>query len=131
MSQVDKVCDLGHTFMVAGDVNIDLFPENYPLSRRNVPLLTEIYNDHINRNNLSQLNFEPTRHWPGKKSTLIDHFMTNAPNMVDGVQTLKSHIADHSLVKLQFHSRVLKSRPQFRKVRNFSNVNSENIMHLI
>ena len=57
--------------------------------------------------------------------------MTNGPNRVDGVETLPSHIADHSFVKLNFHSDILKSKPQFRETRNFNNINADVLMEEI
>ena len=44
---------------------------------------------------------------------------------------MKSHIADHSIVKFQYHCKAILRKPQIRKVRNWKNLTHDNIMNLL
>ena len=90
--------------LLGWDANIDLSPNNNTNERYDIKDVAEDYMDYMNRNNMVLLNHEPTRHWSGSKSTLIDHFVSNAPAHIDNIITQHSCIADHDLVSLLFHT---------------------------
>ena len=61
-SKLSDLSDKGNMVLIGGDVNIDLLPENDPLSRYSIRKLMEIYQEIFETNNLCQLNFKPTRY---------------------------------------------------------------------
>ena len=130
MSKVEPIPSKNNSILIGGDINVDLYPPNNPTRRHIIKKLTDIYNDVINLSNLCQMNFEPTR-YQGQSKSLLDHYFTNSPDRVDAVQSLPSHIADHWLVKLQFHVDILQSKPQFREVRNFAAITPASLCDLL
>ena len=90
-----------------------------------------MYTEFISDNALVQHNHEPTRYMVGQKPSLIDQFISNCPQNIDGIETIKSHIADHCLVNLRFHTKDLIQSPQFMKKRDTRNLIRENIAPLI
>ena len=131
MNMMDIACQYGHNTVFCGDVNIDIHPPNDPLSRYELRMLTETYESHLRKNHMSQINFEPTRHWPGRGSTLLDHFQSTCPEKFNNIQNIRSHIADHDLVKANVHVIDLFRKPQYKRYRKYNNVNYTNIMTLI
>ena len=128
INQLKPIINQGQLALIAGDLNIDLLLSNDAAKRSRIKSLIDAYEMMRNDCNICQLNFKPTRYRRGQRPSLLDHFMTNAPNRVDGVETIHNHIADHTFVKLNFHREVLQSKPQFREVRDYKNLNSDNLM---
>ena len=61
---------------------------------------------------LHQMNNKPTGFQAGRNPSLLDLFLSNKPENIDGIETLNSNIANHKLVNLQFHTIELKVMPQ-------------------
>ena len=118
----------GTPLLFVGDLNIDQLPENDPLSRYDVKKLDEIFTEMKQITLSEQMNFKPTRFQSGQNPSLLDLFVTNKSNQVTNVETLPSHIADHMIVKLQFHSRSISTNEQFIKIRKWDLINSDNFM---
>ena len=78
--------NLGVPVIIGGNINIDRNPANDPLSRPNLKELYPLLDDFIISNNLTQMNCKPTRHRHGQKLSLLDLFITNCSNKVNGVQ---------------------------------------------
>ena len=130
-SKIQKVKDEGNSLLIMWDANVDLNPANDALGRFESCQLHEEYLNMINKLSLAQMNFEPTRHRVGHRSSLLDHFLTTNPEKVDGVETLKNHIADHSAVKLQYHAEGLKENPKLMLIRDNTCATRETLMYLI
>ena len=114
--------------LLIGDLNIDLLEVNDPLSRYNIRKLTRIYKSVIDDTGLCQLNFKPTRFRARSNPSLLDHYFASHPNRTNSIETKQSIIADHWMVKLNYHYKVLESKPQFRKVRDCHLLNSDSLM---
>ena len=70
------------------DANVDLNPKNDALSRYESKKLHEEYLVMMNEMKLSQMNFEPTRHRVGQRSSLLDHFLCSNPENIDCIETI-------------------------------------------
>ena len=77
------------------------------------------------------MNFKPTWYQSNCPPSLIDHYFTNKPQHVDSVETIKSIISDHCIVKAQFHVNCIRAKPQFGRNQDTSQLNSENLMSKI
>ena len=80
---------------------------------------------------MCQLNFMPTRHIIKCNPSLLDHIFVNNPNNVSSIETTPSLIADHCLVKIIYHCKLLKTPVKFRRIRNFNLITSESLMQKI
>ena len=85
-SILDNICRSGFSVVWCGDKNIDRNFTNDPLKRPKIKALMPILEDCLDRNNLKQINFKPTWHMPGKPSSLLDIFFSNASQRMDGVE---------------------------------------------
>ena len=131
---MEKVVEVSRKFddtIIMGDINIDLYEPNDPMKDYTNKKLNEIYEDKLTQAGMHQLNFEPTHHWAGYGSTLIDHCFTTQPQKTDGVKNIRSMIADHDAVSLNFHIKDMYRRQQTFKHRDYRNINSENLTKLI
>ena len=131
LDQWQNVIRGGHTCIAGWDSNLDMLENNDPLDRYDTREMLEQYTQFISDNSLVQHNHEPTRHMVGQRSTLIDQFISNCPEHINGVQTLRSHIADHDMVNINFHTKDLQLNPQFTKIRDTRNLKRENIVPTI
>ena len=103
-------------------------PENDTNKRYDINEIADDYTDFMNKQDLVLLNSEPTRHWSNTRSTLIDHFVTNCLEHVNNILTKHSFIADHDLVSILYHTDVITDKPQFRLIRNWSQLNRDNLI---
>ena len=65
MEKVDEISTKSNEVIQMGDINIDLYEPNDPMSHFENAALNCIYQEHNDCNYLHQMNFEPTHHWPG------------------------------------------------------------------
>ena len=65
--------------LICGDVNIDRHPPNNPDQRHDIKDLIPILDNFLADNRVAVLNSDVTRHKAGKRSTLLDLFMSNVP----------------------------------------------------
>ena len=93
--------------------------------------MAEDYSEFININYFMLVNHEPTRHWSGTESSLIDFFVTNSVNHIDNVITKHSCIADHGLVSVLYHTEIILEKPQFRMTQNYTSLTRENLIFLM
>ena len=125
MSQVKKVKSKYNDILLSWDSNIDLLEGNDPCGRFDIKYMYDHYLDTMALIGGVQMNFEATRHRVGQRSSLLDHCFATNPTHIDNVETILSHISDHSVVKWQYHCEELKFHPQFIKTRKFSNLTRE------
>ena len=121
---MDLIKSLRYNLLI-GDINIDLWPPNDPAQRKDIKQLYEEYRSVMNELGMSQANFKPTRFQSGSNPSLLDHIFVSHPQKLDAVETKINIIADHCLVSAQYHSKMLISRPQFRRTRNHALINSD------
>ena len=110
-----KVAEASRTeneLVLSGDINIDIFEDNDPLANYENRKLFEIYERYIQEAVLHQCNFEPTHHWPGRGSTLIDHYFCTKPENVDNMTNTRSIIADHDFITCNYHVKDICRKPQ-------------------
>ena len=81
--------------IICGDINIDRNENNDPLERNDLKALAPIWEEFISDRELTQLNFKPTWHMPGKKSSLLDLYYANCPNLIDGVANVLNLLSEH------------------------------------
>ena len=74
---IRKVCDTSKKFILGGDLNMDKCTANDPLSRPELRALCPIWDKCILENNLTQINFKNTWHMPGKRSSLLDLYLSS------------------------------------------------------
>ena len=123
--------DTGSSIVIGGDLNIDRHLPNDPLERSDLKVLYPILDDFINTNNLTQMNWEPTRHRSGNKSSLVDIFLSNSPNKIDGVEYVPNSLSEHEAIMISLFTDDIQVQPQFFSSCNFSDVNWNNLEPLI
>ena len=114
--------------IVGGDISIDKNLHNDPTNRPELKALTPIWDQCMLDCGLIQLNFKNTWHMPGKRPSLLDLYYTTKPQMISGVENVTNMLSEHDGVKLNLHTKNLRVRPQFDVVRNYKNVNYQNLM---
>ena len=84
-----------YNILLGGDLNIDRHLPNNPLSRPELKALTPILEDFFATNNLSQLNWKPTRHQAGCNSSLLDIFASNIPERISEIENFYNTMSEH------------------------------------
>ena len=93
--------------------------------------MLESYGSFMNEQGFVLMNTEPTRHWSQTRSSLVDHVISNCPSNIDNIKTRHSFIADHDVVGVFYHTDMMMDKPQFIKIRDWSNFSRENIMEML
>ena len=125
---ITGVINEGRETLLIGDVNIDLWPPNNPGQRSDIKALYELYTSVMNKLSMCQQNFKPTRFQSNTSPSLLDHVFSTHPQKINSVETRMSIIADHCLIKIQYHARTLRQRPQFKRIRDHKLVTREILM---
>ena len=120
MQQIESVSKLRHEIITATDSNIDLLDDTDMNSRFNICKLYNEFIQFLAINNLTLMNKDPTRYWPGQKPSLLDHIICNQPNKICNILTLGGIIADHEMVRCDYCHKVSEPLPHFIKIRDFS-----------
>ena len=131
MEKVVEVSKVEDEIILNGDMNIDIHDDNDPLQNYENRKLYEIYEEHLQEAVLHQCNFEPTHHWPGRGSTLIDHYFCSNPEKVDNMTNHKSMIADHDAVTCNYHVKDVSRKPQTRSTRNYKDLTKEKLQEKV
>ncbi|KAF0310618.1 hypothetical protein FJT64_018415 [Amphibalanus amphitrite] len=98
-----------------GDVNIDVSQSAKPG--------VASYTQHLSDLSLKQLITEPTR--PGPTPSLIDHLVTNRPDMTTGVRVTPCNISDHDLITALVADVKTQHVPETITVRSTRRVNTD------
>ena len=114
-----------------GDLNIDLWPPNHPSQRQDIKRLSAEYLSILNQQDMCQVNFKPTRVRQNNNPSLIDHYFASNIGKADSVETKPTLIADHHIVKCQYHTQVLRVRQQFRRVRDSHLITTDSLTQQI
>ena len=85
----------------------------------------------MNEQGFVLMNTEPTRHWSSTRSSLVDHVISNCPYNIDNIKTKHSFIVDHDVVGVFYHTEMMMDKPQFIKIRDWSNFSRENLIELL
>ena len=113
ISSYQKATDSGSSIIIGGDINIDRHLPNDPLERNDLKVLYPILDDFITINNMTQVNWSPTRHRIGQKSTLLDIFISNCPGKINGVTYVPNSLSEHEGVLMTLHNEDIQIQPQF------------------
>ena len=65
--------------LIIGDLNIDQWDPNLPLSLPNIKALQPVYKKMLAKHGLKRLNKEPTRYAPNNNSSLLDLVLSSNP----------------------------------------------------
>ena len=105
----------GFSLIIAGDLNIDRHAQNDLLSRPELKALTPILEDLMLTENISQLNFKPTRHQTGCKSSLLDLYLSTIPERIKNVENVMNTLSGHEGIRC-----VVQLKGDFRKANSFA-----------
>jgi len=61
--------------------------------------------DFLMTQNLAQMNFKPTHHQVGCKSSLLDSFISNIPGRITNVEKFLNTMSEHKGVKCTIHTK--------------------------
>ena len=73
-------------------------------------------------NNITQINWKPTRHRAGKKSSLLDIFLTTCPNRNDGCHYVPNSLSEHEAVLVDLFTEDSQIKEQFYLKSNQENI---------
>ena len=126
LGQWEKALDTGLEVHVLGDMNINhcnWTDQSLPKTNQSNRLrsLIDALFSRILPHGVSQLVTGPTRHFPGQKSTGLDHYYTNRPDKLSNVQTQHCGGSDHMLIFAIRYSRAVKSSPRYVRKRRYKN----------
>ena len=130
-NQINLICKDFKKVLIGGDLNIDHCLENNPLSRPELKALYPIWEQCIIDNDLCQMNRKNTWHRPGKRSSLLDIFFSNCPNLIDGVQNMVNTLSEHDGVRVNFHTSEIISKPLFTTRRIYKNVTHDKLLEIL
>ena len=105
MTAINTINKSSIPLIVQGDINIDQWQPNDPLSRPDIRQLNEKLVDFKCDLNLQQCNFKPTRFRNGQNPSLLDLVLCNRPQNINCIETFNSNVADHKCVGFQIHVR--------------------------
>ena len=106
--------------IVVGDFNCDVSKSQPDSHTQRLNFLSSLYQ-------LKQFINEPTRVTP-TSATLIDLILTNTPENIFQFGVIHLGISDHSLVYAQRKFSLPKSGPRYKDVRNFKNLNENQVI---
>merc|ERR1711954_258739 len=118
--KLNKIFEDNFELVVAGDMNIDQHIRNNPCNRPDVRALTPILEELMMTKNLAQMNFKPTRHQNGCKSSLLDLFLMNIPDRMTNIENFVNTLSEHEGVKSISQTKSQVKIPKSRVIRNYS-----------
>merc|ERR1711954_627910 len=108
---LSRVVKDGNVHLVAGDLNIDRHLPNDPLSRPDMRALTPVLEDYLMDASMVQVNWKPTRHQQGCRSSLLDLFLTNIPERVTNVENFVNTLSEHEGVRCTLQTKSIIKNP--------------------
>merc|ERR1711954_407544 len=82
----------------------------------------------ISEFNMSQINFKPTWHMPGKSPSLLDIYYADCPNQIDCVKNVSNLLSEHDGVYMQIHTSEKVKKCQFKTMRKYEKVMYDTII---
>ena len=131
ISQCEAILAFKEPTFIGGDLNLDHMAENDPLARPELAALFPHWDKFISDNELVQMNYKPTRHCRGQKSSLLDLIFTNRPLLCENISNIPNLTSEHENLQLDIRVKPKIIRPQFLTIRNYQDLNYNNIMPLI
>ena len=126
LDQWERALNTGLEVHVLGDMNINhcnwtdqSLPKSNQTSRLKT-LISALFTQ-ILPHGVSQLVTGPTRHFPGQKSTGLDHYYCNRPDKLSDVQNQYCGGSDHMLIFAVRYSRAVKTSPRYVRKRMYKN----------
>ena len=126
LDQWERALDTELEVHVLGDMNInhlnwtDLSLPSSNQTHKLRSLITLLFT-RILPHGVSQLVSGPTRHFPGQKSSGLDHYYSNRPEKLSDVQTQHRGGSDHMLIFAVRYSRAIKTSPRYVRKRRYKN----------
>ena len=125
LDQWEKALDTGLEVHVLGDMNLNHLnwtDTTLPSSNQTHKLrslITALFS-RILLHGVSQLVTGPTRHFPGQKSSGLDHYYSNKPEKLSEVQTQHRGGSDHMLIFAVRYSRAVKTSSRYVRMRSYN-----------
>ena len=114
--------------LIIGDLNIDNWDPNLPLSRPDIKALQPVYEKMLTKHGLERLDKEPTRHAPNNNSSLLDLVLSSDITNIYGITNLKTGLSDHDGILCKLRCKDLEIQPQFCILRSYKEVSAANIL---
>ena len=114
--------------LIIGDLNIDNWDPNLPLSRPDIKALQPVYEKMLTKHGLERLDKEPTRHAPNNNSSLLDLVLSSDPANIYGIKNLRTGLSDHDGILCKLRCKDLEIQPQFCILRSYKEVSAANIL---
>ena len=126
LGQWERALNTGLEVHVLGDMNINHLnwtDQSLPSSNQTHRLrsLVAALFSRIFPHGVSQLVKVATRHFPGQRSTGLDHYYTNRPDKLSDVQAQHCGGSDHMLIFAVRYSRAVKTSPRYVRKRSYKN----------
>ena len=90
-----------------------------------------MWQNHLNKYNITQHNFKYTHFRPNQKPSCIDHLYSNCPNHINNVSTHTNGISDHSIITANYSTKHEIVHPKYIKVRNWKSLTNNKIQNAI
>ena len=110
--------------LIIGDLNIDNWDPNLPLSRPDIKALQPVYEKMLTKYGSERLDKEPTRHAPNNNSSLLDLVLSSDITNIYGITNLKTGLSDHDGILCKLRCKDLEIQPQFCILRSYKEVSS-------
>ena len=85
------------------DDNIDSNVDSLLNKQFQLRNITNMLADHMNTNNIAQMNFKNTRYVSHQIPSCIDHIYSNVPNKVTDVEIHINTSSDHSIITTYYN----------------------------
>ena len=131
LNQVKRARQISPRLVVCGDINIDLSENRDQLDRPELKVLYPLYQDFRDEEDFTVMNKELTRFQIHQKPSLIDHVLTNSPELIDNIETKPGIISDHKIVTCLVHSEELVENPRYRFKTDWWKIEEENATAMV
>ena len=116
--------------IVLMDDNIDSSISNFN-NRYKVDKLMGMLDDHLNKFNLSQCNFDYTRVVSHQQPSCIDHIYSNCADKITNIQTINNIDSDHKYIVCNYSTKESQYHPKNILVRDYTQLYTSNIKYCI
>ena len=83
------------------------------MSRPDLRVITLLFDEAVNKTELAQLNFLNTWHRVGKRSSLLDVFLSNKPHRATEIVNVENMMSEHERILLQLDCKASMRQKQF------------------
>ena len=127
----EKMLKKNQQILIAGDLNLDRHQPNNPLSRAELKDLIPLFEDFIEVNNVTQLNWLPTRFRANQKPSTLDLYITNIPKKTKDIRNVSNITSEHQGVTVNIEVNDIQIREQFFTVRDYKSLTNNNLEPMV